>query len=202
MNITCSQCKTKLNIPDHKIPKDKDASIACPKCKAKITIPAAKPAQPPAEHTPPASRLSFEDRLNALVCVGPPEYQKKLYQSLSRMGFDVRVVNDHKTAISKMEYHIYHLVVLDETFEQYQGTAKILDKMNTIDMSLRRRICLVLLSSGFGTNDNMASLHASVNNILHTNDIAHIESFITRSLAEHKNLYTVYNESLKQAGKA
>ncbi len=71
-----------------------------------------------------------------------------------------------------------------------------------MDMYLRRRICLVLLSNRFQTNDNMATLHSSVNNILNVRDITHVESFLTRVILDHKNLYTVFNESLKLAGKA
>ena len=38
MEVTCSQCKKKLNVPDEKIPKDQAIRINCPKCKNKITI--------------------------------------------------------------------------------------------------------------------------------------------------------------------
>jgi hypothetical protein len=38
MEVTCSQCNTKLNIPDDRIPKDQIARISCPKCKNKISI--------------------------------------------------------------------------------------------------------------------------------------------------------------------
>lgn len=202
MNITCQHCKTKLNIPDHKIPKDKESIVSCPKCKEKIAIHADKSLKQTDENKKHVPRLSFEDRLNALVCVGDMDLQKKAFQSLKQMGFDVKVVDDSKTALIKMGYHIYHLVILDETFDQNQGMVKIINKMNTIDMSLRRRICLVLLSSKFQTNDNMATLNTSVNNILHTGDISHIESFLIKAISDHKNLYMVYNDSLKLSGKA
>jgi predicted Zn finger-like uncharacterized protein len=38
MEVTCTQCKTKLNVPDEKIPKDQMIRVSCPKCKNKITI--------------------------------------------------------------------------------------------------------------------------------------------------------------------
>ena len=38
MEVTCEQCKTKLNIPDEKIPKDQMVRVNCPKCKSKITL--------------------------------------------------------------------------------------------------------------------------------------------------------------------
>ena len=102
-----------------------------------------------------------------------------------------------------MEYHSFHLVILEDAFDQENnGLAGILDRLNTIDMSMRRRICLVLVSHKFNTSDNMAALHSSVNGIIHQDDILHLELFLSRVLEEHKNLYTVYNESLKLVGKA
>lgn len=38
MEVTCTQCNTKLNVPDEKIPKDQAIRVSCPKCKNKITI--------------------------------------------------------------------------------------------------------------------------------------------------------------------
>ena len=71
--------------------------------------------------------------------------------------------------------------------------------LNNIDMSLRRRICLVKISRDTATNDNMTALHESVNAVINSNDINHIDSFLSRALSEHKNFYTVYNDSLRQA---
>ncbi len=202
MNVTCRSCKTQLNIPDHKIPQGKEASVTCPKCKAKISVQRGGAPRSGEENKTPASRLSFENRRNALICVGEPNSQKIVYHSAKQMGFEVNAVKDSKTAINRMAYHIYHLVVIDEMFDQGRGMAALVDKMNTIDMSLRRRICLVLLSTIYQTNDNMATLHASVNNILNIGDIGHIETFLQTALSEHNQLYTVYNESLKLLGKA
>ncbi|MFC1533850.1 zinc-ribbon domain-containing protein [Thermodesulfobacteriota bacterium] len=51
MEVTCTHCKAKLNIPDEKIPKDQMVRVNCPKCKNKITIEPHKTAQekPPPE---------------------------------------------------------------------------------------------------------------------------------------------------------
>ncbi len=202
MNVTCHYCNTKLNIPDHKIPKDKNTAVTCPQCKEKIPIHPQKITRQVDEDKKSAPRVSFEDRRNALVCVGDDVAQKKVHNALKFMGFDIQSVKTADAALSKMEYRIYHMVILDETFDQNLGMSRVIKKMNIMDMYLRRRICLVLLSNRFQTNDNMATLHSSVNNILNVRDITHVESFLTRVILDHKNLYTVFNESLKLAGKA
>ncbi|MBN2122930.1 MAG: zinc-ribbon domain-containing protein [Deltaproteobacteria bacterium] len=38
MEVTCEHCKTRLNIPDEKLPRDQAVKLSCPKCKQKITI--------------------------------------------------------------------------------------------------------------------------------------------------------------------
>ncbi|MBU8911960.1 MAG: hypothetical protein KOO65_11880 [Desulfobacterales bacterium] len=140
--------------------------------------------------------------MNALVCIDGDDLKKKVYSIIKQMGLKVEAVTNTKAALKKLEYHIYHLVIIDDAFDQNKGLSGILDRMNTIDMSLRRRICLVWVSNKFNTSDNMAALHSSVNHIIHQDDIINLKTFLSRALVEHKNFYTVYNDSLKQAGKA
>ncbi len=210
MNLTCQHCNTKLSIPDHKLPKDKEATLKCPKCKEKIKISSTVPTPLQSDQSVQSSieiqnqplQASFEGRLNALVCVGNENLKKKIHSTIKQMGIDAAVVSDARTALNKMEYHIYHLVIIDDSFDQGNGAKNVIARLNNIDMSLRRRICLVKISDDINTNDNMTALHSSVNAIVHLNDVIHIEAFLSKVLSEHKNVYTVYNESLKLAGKA
>lgn len=202
MNITCHNCNTKLNIPDHKLPRDKESTVTCPKCREKIQVPALNPHQPVEEKKKSSFQLPFENRLNALICNDRVELRQKISSILDQMGVNAEVAVDMRGAFNKMEYNAYHLLILDDDFDpDNKGAAGIIDRMSAIDMSLRRRICIVLISRKFNTNDNMAALHSSVNNVIHQDDIHHMESFLSRALADHKNLYSIYNESLKLAGK-
>jgi hypothetical protein len=38
MEIICDSCQKKLNIPDNKIPKDRNAYFNCPGCKNRIAV--------------------------------------------------------------------------------------------------------------------------------------------------------------------
>ncbi len=79
MNVTCQKCKTKFNIPDHKIPKDKDTTLKCPKCAEKIPIKAIKQDKPSDEKKQTSFKQSFGDRLSALVLIGEENLNKKAY---------------------------------------------------------------------------------------------------------------------------
>ncbi len=201
MKVACNNCNTKFIIPDDRVPKDKTSIFKCPKCKKRLQILAVKQINTVTENKGGSFELSLDERLNALICVGGDDLKKKVVSSLKRMGLNTAVVANTKTALKRLEYHIYHLVIIDDVFDQKKGIADIIDSMNTMDMSLRRRICLVWITSEFKTNDNLASLHGSVNAILNHDDIHHIGPFLSSALLEHKQFYTVYNESLKMAGK-
>ena len=196
MEVTCKNCKLKLTIPDHKIPKDKDSRFKCPKCKEQIKVPAMKLVKQ-------NFNFPLEKELNtlALVCVSSGELQKKIYSVVSDIGFDAKEVTTAKEALKELEYHIYPLVIIDEVFDQNRGAEDIIAKLNTIDMSLRRKICLVLISKKFNTNDHMSTLHTSVNSIISINDIEHLTNLLSNIFTEHRNFYTIYNESLKMAGR-
>ena len=204
MNITCQNCNTKLNIPDHKLPKDKASIVLCPKCREKIQVPVApKPHQSVEEKNSPFLQRQFEDRLNALICIDQGELKQKIAAVLDQMGLNAELAVDMREALNKMEYNAYPLLILDDDFDpDNKGTTGIIDRLSAIDMFLRRKICIVLISQKFNTNDNMAALHSSVNNVIHQDDIHHMEAFLSKALADHKNLYSIYNESLKLVGKA
>ncbi|MCP3872831.1 MAG: hypothetical protein GY699_06715 [Desulfobacteraceae bacterium] len=202
MNVICHNCNAKLNIPDHKVPKDKDTTLKCPKCTEKIQIKATNQSKQVKGKKQKSFQSSFGDRLNALVLIGEDNLKKKAYSIIKQMGLNTETAENSKDATNRMEYHIYHLVIVDETFDGNIGISGIIGKMNTIDMSLRRRICLVSISNNYKTNDGMAAMHSSVNSIIHRDDIQHLEEFLSSALMDHKNFYTVYNDSLKLVRRA
>jgi len=184
------------------IPREKNSIFKCPKCKEKIQVPAVKQQKSVMANKRQSFHLSFDEKLNALICLNGDDLEKKVVSAVKQMGLNTESVTNAKEALKKLEYHIYHLVIIDNAFDGNKGMASIIDRMNTMDMSLRRRICIVWVSNKFSTNDNLTSLHFSVNAILHQDDMTDIEPFLSRALLEHKHFYTVYNDSLKLAGKA
>lgn len=202
MNITCRHCNTRLTIPAHKIPVNKDAVLKCPKCKGSVQVHAKDGSQVLKEIKAPGAALAFEDRQSALICIDSGEIKKKIHPLLRQLGFDIEIAQNAGVALGKMEYNMYHLLLIEQDFDQQGGFKAIIDRLNATDMSLRRRMVMVLISKKFKTSDDMATLHASVNGIIREEDIVHLDAFLLRTLAGHRQFYLVFNDSLKQVGRA
>jgi len=211
MNITCPHCKTRLNIPDHKIPRDKDSSFKCPKCQEKVQVLVSQlnlsvPGFPKNEAVRKESMGTggggVQGREKVLVCMDDSPGRTKIVAAVEGLGFYVEATGSTSAALKKMAYHIYPLVLLNEAFDQNKGFKAMSTHMNELDMSLRRRICLVLLSDRLPTGDPMSALHSSVNFIVGSDSLDHVEDILSTALTEHQNFYRVYNDSMRAAGKA
>jgi len=103
-------------------------------------------------------------------------------------------------AIKKMAYHVYPLVMLEDRFDPEGDIVSV--HMNTLDMSVRRSICLVLMGSSFTTGDPMTALHASVNGMIGPDNLSQMPGVLSQMIQAHADFYRVYMDSMKAAGKA
>lgn len=208
MNIKCPHCNTPLSVPDHKIPRDREISFKCPKCRDKVLIPPLNfPEKNDLEssekvNTMDSGAFSAQGRPRALVCMEDALGKAKIQAACDRTGFEVESVDSISLALKKMAYHIYPLVVADEAFGRNLGFNALARHMNDLDMSLRRRICFVMVKEDLVTGDHAAAFHASVNDIIGSESLDHPEDILARALTDHENFYRVFNESMKAAGKA
>lgn len=196
MNVKCEHCQTKLTIPDSKIPKDRATKVKCPKCKGAIPIPASSSAGPAAgavEESQPGT--------SALICIGQDQLQHQVQTLVKDAGFNISAAPSAKGALKKLEYHIFPLVVVDDTFDNNSGFDRLIKKFNTIDTSLRRKMCLVYINEKIATGDDMSALRFSVNAVVNRDDMGRFDTILNQVVNNHKDLYTVYNESLKSAGR-
>ncbi len=214
MNITCPHCKTKLNLPDHKIPKDRDSSFKCPKCRESIQIKASQAtgangggtdSGPGRGKTPVGQTGGFGrgSQAQALVCMPDSGARDRVMGALARAGLGAEFPESPSKALAKLQYHIYPLLLVDKVFD---ANREMMRHMNDLDMSLRRRICLVRLGGDSPTGDAMAALHESCNFYINTRDLDRDDGFLDDTLAtaitDHQNFYTIYNDSMRAAGKA
>ena len=203
MNITCPHCQTKLTLPDDKIPKDRDSSFKCPKCRESVQIKAGKTDGSPSDE-PAAMGEGLSHGADVLVCVTGSRTRGKILAAAERSGWKAEAAPFTDQALEWLEYEIFPLMIMDETFDDKGAMTAYL---NELDMSLRRRICLVRISSGVKTGDPMLALHTSNNFVINAKDVAacsedELCSLLVSAKKDHDNFYRVYNDSMRAVGKA
>ncbi|SLM27539.1 conserved hypothetical protein [Desulfamplus magnetovallimortis] len=229
MEISCNHCYTKLNIPDEKIPKGRKASLLCPKCKQRIhimpdesntqTLDSSEiPVQSKAPQVPVPRRvypetseynasdkpfdLLDENAKTALLCISHPHALEISVKIMNSMQYQIETVDNVQTALNRMKYHLFNIIIVDEDFDvNRRGFAYLMEYINDLDMMLRRRTVVFFLSKNHRTMDNMASFHLSVNQIINISKITGMEGLVRRTVKEHEQFYAIYNESLRKMGK-
>jgi len=214
MDITCDKCQSKFKIADEKIPKGKTVAIRCPKCEDRISV--SSPLLDPATQTstienvdnstdePMESAFDFteEEGKTALVCENNPRIREKILNALKLMEYHIVEANNSREALTKMRFHVFDLVAINETFDMSNiDNNSILIYLARLNMAVRRKIFVALLSNQYRTMDKMMAFNKSVNVIINLDNIDDVDRILSRSIAENEIFYRVFKEALKKSGR-
>jgi len=214
MDITCDKCQSKFKIADEKIPKGKTVTLRCPKCETRISV-SSPPADAAAQTSiienvdnstdePMESAFDFteEEGKTALVCENDPRIREKIVNALKLMEYHVVEASNARDALTKMRFHIFNLVAINETFDMSNiDNNSILIYLARLNMVIRRNIFVVLLSNQYRTMDKMMAFNKSVNLIINLENIDDADRTLSRSIAENEIFYRVFKEALKKSGR-
>ena len=237
MEITCGNCKTKLNIPDEKIPKDHMVRVNCPKCQHKITIESNKgrndirPSANPYSETGKmhlkfveSSRtlrsegegfegeesfddedlLLFEEDIRlGLVMIGNEGHAEKVKSVIEELAYKCIDAPTTRDALGKMRFHHFDLIILADGFDgQELAHSPVLNYLNHINISTRRRIFLALLGDQFKTMDEMMAFAMSANAVFNPKDLDRLLGILKKTLSDNERFYKVYMDTLVGVGKS
>lgn len=228
MEIICTGCNTKLNIPDEKIPRDQTVRINCPKCKTRLTIEQPdtwnentddlsgtgsftnKQIQPQKMFKEAASYEEqeddyaieyYEDVKLALVMADEP-HNRVIKPAVEERGYKFITAPNIREALLKLRYHHFDLIILSEGFDgQEIAGGPILNYLNHMSMSGRRRIFLTLISDRYKTMDEMIAYALSANMVVNTRDIGNLAILLKRGIQEYEQFYKVFLDILQEEGK-
>jgi hypothetical protein len=134
----------------------------------------------------------------ALVCVDHQQYQKMVVPQLIDMTYKVHLGLFEEDVILKLQTYSYNVVIV---YENFKGSS---DQDNPILRELirrpeaeRRGYFVVLLSNKYATNDGMSAFVLSVDQIVNVADIANFKPVLRRGVAQHRELYSAFNDTLK-----
>lgn len=232
MEVTCGQCKTRFNIPDDKVPKDRVLKLNCPKCKGKISLGGEAPEQPPkanetgevplkmmdpaaGKKTPEESYGyedfttdealdSFEEGIKlALIMPNSSMNEDHLRAGLELIGYKCVSTPNTRDAIGKLRFHNFDLIILADGFDsQPLDHSVIVNYLNRLSMSVRRKLFLALISDNFKTMDNMMAFAMSANVVINTKDLQKLHLILKKSVSENERFYKVFMDTMVETGKA
>lgn len=207
MDIICEKCQSKFTIPDDKIPAGKVISKPCPKCKNILFLGSAQKTEVSTDtefyqDTYDTAEKPFdfveEEGNTALICEQDPDIRKKIIDTLNIMEYHITVAQSGRDALKKMRYHVYDLVVVNESFNSNDpDSSMILLFLERLSMSIRRKTFIALISNKFRTLDRMIAFRYSVHIIINTKNIDDFGKIISRGLTDNEFFYRIFNESLK-----
>jgi hypothetical protein len=136
----------------------------------------------------------------ALVCIDHQHYQKLIVPQLIDLNYKVHLGLFEEDVLLKLGTYNYNVVIIYENFKGSSiGDNPILHAMVKRPGSLRREHFVVLLSHRFATNDAMSAFVHSVDQIINISDIANFKPVIRRGVAQHRDFYAPFQETLKAA---
>lgn len=134
----------------------------------------------------------------ALVCVDQQQFQKLIVPQLIDLNYKVHLGLFEEDVLLKLKTYTYNVVVVYERFKgSTPQTNPILLETIKLPGAQRRQHFVVLLSHEFATNDAMSAFVQSVDQIVNVADLANFKTVLRRAVAQHRDLYAAFNETLK-----
>lgn len=138
----------------------------------------------------------------ALICESDPSIRSKIIDFLQKDGIRITEPASAEEALKNMRFHVYQLIVIDEYYETDDDRENaILRYLNSLSMSVRRNIFVVLITRRFRTMDKMAAFNKSVNIVVNLKDMDQFGAIVKKGIAEHEAFYHVFKEALRKTGK-
>ena len=232
MEVTCEQCKSRFSISDDKIPKDRVLTLSCPKCKGKISLGVQAPdqpamadesgefrmmsADPAAGRKAPEESYGYEDYAGdqaldffeegiklALIMPNSSMDEDRVRAGIEIIGYKCIPTPNTRDAIGKLRFHHFDLIILADGFDnQPLDHSVIVNYLNRLSMSVRRRIFLALVSDNFKTMDNMMAFAMSANVVINSKDIEKMHLILKKAVSENDRFYKIFLDTLVETGKA
>ena len=134
----------------------------------------------------------------ALVCVDHQQYQKLVVPQLIDMTYKVHLGLFEEDVLLKLSTYNYNVVIVYENFKgSTVQTNPILGDLYKRPGHQRRDHFVVLLSHRYATNDAMSAFVQSVDQIVNVADLANFKPVLRRCVAQHRELYQAFQETLR-----
>src|SRR5215813_10069331 len=149
-----------------------------------------------------AEQSAFGAQRLVLVCENAPERQGIIMAALEQLGYTMLPATTAEEAGERLRRTAFEIVIVDERFESSGVLDNIVLRiLNTMPISLRRWMYVVLLGREFKTFDNMMAFARSVNVVVNLNDLPHLPAILKKGITDHVEFYRTFRQVLSEAGK-
>jgi len=148
--------------------------------------------------TEPDTSFFDEGDNTALVCIDHQQYQRAVVPQLIDISYKVHLGLFEEDVLLKLRTYSYNVIIVYENFKGSNlQTNPILQDLVKRPGALRRDHFVILLSHRFVTNDAMTAFVQSVDQIINISDLANFKPILRRGVAQYRELYLSFNETLK-----
>jgi hypothetical protein len=223
VSITCPKCKSRLKVdrdqpgdglaPQEKAELEPDKQLA-PNKRENVQKPAqTKAAEEKEESKGPLFEYEYDEDISplefyeegtklALVLDGDDKYVKEITSALEELTYKTVVPLSIREAMGKLLFHHFDLIMLSDGFDGLSlEESPVINYLNSLSMSVRRRIFLALLSKKFKTMDLLKALALSANLLINPDDLVNLSLVLKKGISDHEKFYKVFMDTLKEAGK-
>ena len=138
----------------------------------------------------------------ALVCEPDPATREKISGYLKELCYQITAPVSAKDALKSMRFHVFDVVVINELFDTANPEENnILQYLENLNMTTRRRIFVALVGEKCRTMDNMAAFNRSVNIVINLKSVEDVGKIIKQGVADNQAFYHVFQETLQKMGK-
>jgi hypothetical protein len=228
VSITCPKCKSRLKIdrtkPDAGLaPKKKAEPKPEPRPEKELAPEKrAKPEEPAEdlfskeqekdeqaivfdyEYDEDVSPLEFyeEGTKLALILDGDAKHVDEISSALEEFSYKTVVPVSIKEAMGKVLFHHFDLIMLSDGFDGLGLTeSPVINYLNRLSMSVRRKIFLVLLSRKFKTMDLMRAFGMSANLVVNPDDLSNLTLILKKGISDNDKFYKAFLDTLVETGK-
>ena len=220
METRCAKCGARLRVPDDKLRGPEGYPFVCPICgeesRRRSLDGGDTPGRVPAKKSPladgcgaPRERAGapapwdLGGRRLSLLLGADLRHVPSIRQGLEAMGYEPVTAEDARDAIGKLRVHSFDLVVLSDRFDETAWEeSPILNYLNTMSISTRRRMVLALVGDDFKTLDPMAAFSLSADVVIDRKDTGNLQRILQQLVAEKGRSYSVFMELLAETGRS
>jgi response regulator RpfG family c-di-GMP phosphodiesterase len=148
--------------------------------------------------------FGYQDTNNetAMICEHDPVIRQKISDALKSLDYNVIEPMTFKEVLKYSNFHTFNVIVVNENFDTGIGEINnVLNYLEHLSMSTRRKIFVVLISETFATMDYMHAYNKSVNLIINKDEITEIGLILKKEIEENEYFYHVFKEFHRKYGK-